>query len=81
MVKRQVSISGTPDRAARTQRRCTVWRGVGRLTEGVRLEHEHHHDTMSTGGRVCGRACLGSYDPALVPEAPIGLITKDSTNS
>ena len=20
-------------------------------------------------GRVCGRACLGSYDPALVPEA------------
>ena len=31
-------------------------------------------------GRVCGRACLGSYDPALVPEAPIGLIKKDSTN-
>ena len=30
-------------------------------------------------GRVCARACLGSYDPALVPEAPIGLITKDST--
>ena len=30
-------------------------------------------------GRVCGRACLGSYDPALVPEAPIGLIKKDST--
>ena len=30
-------------------------------------------------GRVCGRACLGSYDPALVPEAPIGLIKKDNT--
>ena len=32
-------------------------------------------------GRVpsCGRACLGSYDPALVPETPIGLIKKDST--
>ena len=30
-------------------------------------------------GRVCGWACLGSYDPALVPEAPIGLIKKDST--
>ena len=30
-------------------------------------------------GRVCGRACLGSYDPALVPENPIGLIKKDST--
>ena len=29
-------------------------------------------------GRVCGRACLGSYDPALVPEAPIGLIGKNS---
>ena len=27
----------------------------------------------------CGRACLWSYDPALVPEAPIGLIKKDST--
>ena len=32
----------------------------------------------STDG-CCGRACLGSYDPALVPEAPIGLIKKDST--
>ena len=30
-------------------------------------------------GRVCGWACLGCYDPALVPEAPIGLIKKDST--
>ena len=30
----------------------------------------------STEG-CCGRACLGSYDPALVPEAPIGLIKKD----
>ena len=30
-------------------------------------------------GRCCGRACLGSYNPALVPEAPIGLIKKDST--
>ena len=30
-------------------------------------------------GRVCGRACLGSYDPALVPDAPIRLIKKDST--
>ena len=25
------------------------------------------------------RACLGSYDPAIVPEAPIGLMKKDST--
>ena len=24
----------------------------------------------------CGRACLWSYDPALVPEAPIGKIDK-----
>jgi hypothetical protein len=31
-------------------------------------------------GRVCGWACLGSYDPALVPEAPIGAMKKDSTN-
>ena len=30
-------------------------------------------------GRVFGRACLGSFDPALVPEAPFGLIKKDST--
>ena len=30
-------------------------------------------------GRACGWACLGSYDPALAPEAPIGLIKKDST--
>ena len=30
-------------------------------------------------GRVCGRACLGSYDPALIPETPIGLMKKDST--
>ena len=28
---------------------------------------------------MCGRAYLGSYDPALVPEAPIGLTKKDST--
>ena len=27
------------------------------------------------------RACLGSYDPALVPEAHIGLIKKDSTKT
>ena len=26
-------------------------------------------------------ACLGSYDPAIVPEAPIGLIKKDSTTT
>jgi len=32
-------------------------------------------------GRVCGWACLGSYDPALVPEAPIGLTKKDSTKA
>ena len=32
-------------------------------------------------GRVCGWARLGSYDPALVPEAPIGLIKVDSTNN
>ena len=31
-------------------------------------------------GRVCGRACLGPYDPALVLETPIGLIKKDSTS-
>ena len=30
-------------------------------------------------GRVCGRACLGSQDPALVPKAPIGLIKTEST--
>ena len=29
-------------------------------------------------GRDCGRACLGSYNPALVLEAPIGLMNKDS---
>ena len=29
-------------------------------------------------GRACRWACLGSYDPALVPEAPVGLIKKDS---
>ena len=28
----------------------------------------------------CGRACLESYDPPLLPEAPIGLTKKDSTN-
>ena len=27
-------------------------------------------------GRVCGWDCLVSYDPALVPEAPIGLNEK-----
>ena len=27
-------------------------------------------------GRVCGWACLGSYDPALVSEAPVGLIKR-----
>ena len=32
-------------------------------------------------GRVRGWACLGSNDPALVPEAPIGLIKKDSTKA
>ena len=31
--------------------------------------------------RVCGWACFGSYDPTLVPEAPVGFMKKDSKRS
>ena len=31
-------------------------------------------------GSVCGRACLGSYESALVPEA-VGLIEKNNTGN
>ena len=42
----------------------------------LRLQSCEHHDSTLI---EWGRACLGSYDPALVPEAPIGLMKKDST--
>ena len=37
------------------------------------------YDITCSKEGCCGRACLGSYDPALVPETRIGLIKKDST--
>ena len=50
----------------------------------MQAEDEEEPETVAKveaplNGRVCGWACLGSYDPALAPEAPIGLIKKEST--
>ena len=49
-----------------------VWGGSGRTSDCSKVE-------APLNGRVCGRACLGSHDPALVLEAPIGLVKKEST--
>ena len=42
--------------------------------------HCNRKERMGLRSRQTARA-NGSYDPALVPEAPIGLIKKDSTNA
>ena len=45
----------------------------------MQVESPYWIDKKRTAPGCCGRACFGSCDPALVPEAPVGLIKKDST--
>ena len=56
--------------------RCPVRRRGGRVSPATVAKVK-----APLNGRGCGRACLGSYGPALVPEAPIGFMKKDSTKA
>ena len=68
-----VAPGGSFSRAVVGRCPIRVWGGPVEPATSVKVK-------APLNGRVCGRACLGSYDPALVPETPIGLIKKDSTN-